>query len=214
MVARKIAERRQLLAQSFDVSSQFRLIEESCVPSYIHPNYLAALVAWYRLLVAARFYHRYGSAGRILDFGSGTGEIYHILDTDQPYDFIESNDILVQALIRWIPHAHRTSLEELKNNYYTAIFALDVLEHVDDVQNILNRLIGALTQDGIFILSGPTENLLYKLGRRIVGFGGHYHKTNIYGVESVVGRELDCIHQKTVPLGVPLFRVSIWRNRA
>lgn len=92
-----IRSRRAQLRQRLDVANEFEQLEESCVPSYVHPNPASATVAWMRLLAAAKLYRRFAPKGPILDFGAATGEIFHILRTDQRYVFCELNDTLAAS---------------------------------------------------------------------------------------------------------------------
>lgn len=207
---RSINKRRKLLTEHFDIRQEFNAIEESCIPSYIHRNYLAALVAWMRLSAAAKLYHRHGPAGDILDFGASSGELFHLLNLRGPYHFIETNEILVEALTKWVPAAQRQKIDNLEAERYEVIFALDVLEHITDIEKVLDQLCRSLRPSGIMILSGPTENFLYRIGRKISGFEGHYHTTNIYDIERIVSLKLNSLASKKVPWGLPLFRVSVW----
>jgi SAM-dependent methyltransferase len=73
----------------------------------------------------------------------------------------------------------------LPDHTLDVILALDVLEHVDDLAAVLRQMVRLLKQDGLLLVSGPTENWLYRLGRRIgqriagPEFSGHYHRRNI-----------------------------------
>ena len=208
-----INKRRKLLAKHFNIKQEFKTIEESCIPSYAHHNYPAALVAWLRLTTAARLYHRHTPAGDVLDFGSSCGELYHVLKCKGEYHYIETNEILVDALTKWIPSAQRQDLCTLENAKYGAIFALDVFEHLDDIKAVLDRLLLSLRPSGILVLSGPTENFLYRVGRKISGFGGHYHTTDIYYIETLVSQKLNRLTLKKVPWPISLFRVSTWESK-
>ena len=107
--------------------------------------------------------------------------------------------------------AERERLDRLPPGRFGAIFALDSLEHNEDVPALLDHLLPALRGDGVLILSGPTENHLYRLGRRIARFSAHYHKTTIHEIERLVDdRRFRCLDRRRVPLGVPLFNVSAW----
>ena len=207
-----IKKRRELLIRHFDVKQEFKAIEESCIPSYVHHNRLAALVAWLRLTAAAKLYHRLTPAGDVLDFGASCGELYHLLKFEEAYHYIETNEILVDALTKWIPSARRQDLYTLEKARYGAIFALDVFEHLDDIEGVLTRLLLSLRPSGILVLSGPTENFLYHIGRKISGFGGHYHTTDIYDIETIVSQKMNRLALKNVPWGIPLFRVSTWEK--
>jgi len=208
---RKVKERRLALKRHFDVTQQFEKIEESCVPSYAHDNTLVAWVAWIRLLQAARLYVKWAPEGDVLDFGSATGELGHLIDQRGSYWFVEQNDLLVRALQEWIPDARRTKLDDLGEKRFAVVFALDSLEHNKESELLIARLETALIDAGVLILSGPTENLLYRLGRRVAGFQGHYHFQTIWDIEAQVRRHMSLIKRKLVPMGVPLFSVSAWR---
>ncbi len=207
-----VASRRKALQTHFDVCRQFEEIEESCIPSYVHGNKLAAWVAWQRTKVAARFYDRFAPEGAILDFGAATGEVGHLIDKRGPYYIIEQDELLATACGRW-QDARRTSLEEAKQGSYAAMFALDSLEHNEDIPSLVDQLIPLLRADGVLILSGPTESGFYKFGRRLAGFSGHYHHSNIFDIEAIVAEQCDLLAARRVPFFPTLFRVTVWRRR-
>jgi SAM-dependent methyltransferase len=210
-----VKSRRAALRTQFDVRAEFETLEESCVPSYVHRNPLAAWTAWSRLTAAARLYARHAPAGPVLDFGSATGELRHAL---QPlrgdYHFVEQNEVLVSALKKNIPDARREDGNDLGEGRFAAVFALDSLEHNEEIAPILETIARSLRPDGVFILSGPTENALYRLGRRLAGFDGHYHVQTIYDIE----RQAQACFQRQArslqPAGIPLFALSAWRAKA
>jgi 2-polyprenyl-3-methyl-5-hydroxy-6-metoxy-1,4-benzoquinol methylase len=174
-----IQTRRIALRARFDVRRQMRAIEETCIPSYLHPNVAAAGVAWMRLFTAARIFRDRAPKGPVLDFGAASGELAHILPEGVEYEFVEVDEAMAASLQMDNAAAERRRLEMLTPGKYGAIFALDSLEHNENVSQIVDRLIPTLRSDGVFILSGPTENAIYRLGRRIAGFSGSYHKTTI-----------------------------------
>ena len=93
---------------------------------------------------------------------------------------------------------------------FAAIFALDSLEHNDDIAPILAAFARALQPGGVFILSGPTESVLYKLGRAVAGFSGHYPVQTIYDIERQVAERFSRKARTLAPVGVPLFSISAW----
>jgi SAM-dependent methyltransferase len=207
----RIVKRRSELQARFAASPMFDALQESCVPSYIHRNAMSAAVAWWRLAVAVRLYHVHCLAGPILDFGASTGEIWHILEVDEAYDFVELNGFLVSALLEMNSGATRRSVETLPAHHYAAIFALDSLEHNKDVAPFLEAFKHALAPGGVLIISGPTENWLYRIGRRISGFDGHYHVSDIYDIERMACDYFKLVTRQRIPLGMPLFNISVWR---
>lgn len=207
-----VAARRSTLQTHFDVCRQFEQIEESCIPSYVHGNKLAAWVAWQRAKVAARLYERFAPDGPILDFGAATGEVGHLIRKRGPYDIVEQDELLATACGRW-QEASRTDLDRAQPGRYSALFALDSLEHNEDIPALVSRLLPLLTPDGVLILSGPTESGFYRLGRRLAGFSGHYHHSNIFDIEAIVAKECDLLAARRVPIFPTLFRVTVWRRR-
>lgn len=188
-------------------------IEETCIPSYLHPNLAAAAVAWARLFAAASLYRLFAPAGPVLDFGAASGELAEILPAAAKYDFVEIDETMARTLLENRPGARQRALDALEPETYAAVFALDSLEHNEDVGAILDRIAPALRADGVLILSGPTENVLYRLGRRVAGFSGGYHKTTIHHIEQEVARRLDLLSRRSLPFGIPLFSVSCWARR-
>src|SRR5213593_60078 len=187
--------------------------EESCVPSYCHPNIFAAGVSWVRLFSALGLAKRIRpNPGRVLDFGSSVGEIGQLLpDQRIQYDFIERDDAAVEFLLSRLSRAHRRTLDSAPDGTYDWVFAIDSLEHNNNFAELLGALSAKLAPGGVFIISGPTENGLYRLGRRIAGFNSHYHLTTIYHIEgAAVANNLTRVGLTTTPFGIPLFRISGW----
>lgn len=210
---RHIRERRRALRQRIDAFGQFEAWEETCVPSYVHPNRAAALVSWWRLFAAVDLADRHASWGPVLDFGSSVGELAHVLPPQAgPYEFCELEEHAVEVLMANRPDAVRRTLEDAPENHYSVVFALDSLEHNEAYAELLEVLATKLRPGGLLVLSGPTENRLYVLGRRIAGYDGHYHETNIYAIEEAAKRTLQMAEAWTVPMGAPLFRISGWRR--
>ena len=205
-----VGNRRKALRARFDVARQMEAIEETCIPSYLHSNPAAAGTAWARLFVAARIHRNLVPTGPVLDFGAAAGELAHILPNETRYDFVESDDAMANALQHSKPDATRRTIASLQNEKYAAIFALDSLEHNENVGELLDMLIPTLRRDGVFILSGPTENALYRIGRRIAGFNGGYHHTNIHNIEAMLGTRLKRLGRMVVPFGLPLFSLTWW----
>jgi 2-polyprenyl-3-methyl-5-hydroxy-6-metoxy-1,4-benzoquinol methylase len=206
-----VQARRRALRRAIDIDAAFADWEESCVPSYCHRNPAAAWVSWWRLFVAARLARRSCPGGRsALDFGASVGELGRLIGTGVAYDFVESNEAAARYLLRELPQARRRTLDELAPGAYDWVFAVDALEHNDDYAALLQRLAAALSPGGVLVLSGPTENAPYRVGRRIAGFRGHYHTTTIYAIEAAAARLLRRRRLATILPGLPLFRLTAW----
>lgn len=207
-----IRNRRADLRRDINVVETFEVWEESCVPSYCHSNLLAAYISWIRLFKATKLARSIvPSPARILDFGSSVGELGHLVSKQGAnYEFVENDEHSVEYLQNRLPLARRVALESATDGAYDLIFAIDSLEHNDNYAELLEILVTKLSPGGCLILSGPTENALYRLGRRIAGFDGHYHETTIYAIETVAHRLLIRHAVCSVLPFAPLFRISAW----
>ncbi|MCA9150126.1 MAG: methyltransferase domain-containing protein [Planctomycetales bacterium] len=210
-----IQSRRADLTQHIDVEKSFELWEESCVPSYCHSNWMAAYVSWQRLFRCVALAKRNRpNPTRVLDFGSSVGELGQILREQQSaeYHFIEQDENAAKYLKSRLPQAHHTTLADAADGSYDWVFAIDSLEHNENVTELLEQLATKLSPQGIFVLSGPTENRLYQLGRRIAGFSGAYHTTNIYDIESKACRLFRRVDGATIFPGLNFFSLTVWTH--
>ncbi len=207
-----IHARRTDLRRHIDIEAAFEAWEETCVPSYCPANLLAAYVSWFRLFRAIALARRNRpDATRVLDFGSSVGELGQLLDRPgMAYDFIEQDEEAARYLLSHFPGAVRRSLDDAPEGDYDWVYAIDSLEHNEDYADLLDRLAAKLAPSGIMVLSGPTENRLYRLGRAVAGFNSHYHMTTIYQIETAAARTLVKLDGATILPGLPLFRLSVW----
>jgi SAM-dependent methyltransferase len=66
------------------------------------------------------------------------------------------------------------------------VIAAEVLEHVDDLPPTLTQFKTWLKPNGRLLVSLPTENALYRLGRKLAGFSGHYHHSNAASIDEKI----------------------------
>jgi 2-polyprenyl-3-methyl-5-hydroxy-6-metoxy-1,4-benzoquinol methylase len=190
--------------------------DDGAFPSYTHRNKLIRWIFWRRIFSALSLEDNFCNKS-VLDFGCGGGVIFGYLNA---YDceitgcdnrYASFNRELVKKLdIRAVIYE---DLTEIRNRKFDYVFALDVLEHVDDVASIIDRFYELSHDKTIVILSGPTENYLYKIGRYIAGFSGHYHKSNIYAIENEFrekGYKMKSM-RRLFPV-FTLFKISSWRR--
>ena len=189
--------------------------DEMALPSYTHPNPAMSWLFWKRLDVALRLAGEV--AGRsVLDFGCGGCTSFRHLQAkgcrisgEDPFALDLATEVCRRLGIQ--ANLYR-SLDQVTSQVFDVIFALDVLEHVEDLDGCLGDLRRFAGPGTAVIVSGPTENAFYKLGRRLAGFTGHYHLTNIYDIEARLrqgGLVTEAVRTLYPP--VPLFRVSRWR---
>jgi len=86
-----------------------------------------------------------------------------------------------------------------------AILALEVLEHVDDIESLVAEFCRALGRRGYLLCGLPTENILYRTGRRLAGFSGAYHLRNPRDVLRTLDAHLKCRRVGRLYPLLPLF---------
>jgi len=207
---RRFLSARRTLNSDYEPGLNFKELEESCIPSYAHPNAALGWVAWQRLEVAVKIWRNAGEKKKILDFGAGSGILSSLLPPTVEYQFAESDNFLADKVVSRFPRAIRFIPEHNIDEKFDVIFALDSLEHNENVNALLEMISGWIKSDGVFILSGPSENFLYRFGRWVAGYDGGYHHQTIYDIERKV--ELFFLRKsvKMIPLGLPLFRITSW----
>ena len=134
---RHIRRRQAALRATIDVESNFFQWQESCVPSYCHRNPLIAYVSWQRLFTAAKLVRRHARRNpRVLDFGASVGEMVHLLDNVQAYDFVEKDESATSIFLTQYPGAFRQTFETALRGNYDVVLAMDALEHNNNYSEI------------------------------------------------------------------------------
>src|SRR5262245_12321067 len=173
-------------------------LDEAAFPAYAHPNPLIHWLFWQRLRTVMRYVERGAPPGLVLDFGCGSGVLLPLLarrasrvlgldvDLDPFRQMSRRIDFPGHVEVR---DARATPVESLPAASFDLVTALDVLEHVPDLPATLRALVGRLRPGGRLVVSGPTENPFYRLGRRLAGpeFTGGYHMRSISEVRRELG---------------------------
>lgn len=186
--------------------------DESALPSYTHGNRLMSWLFWKRIDIAISM------AGDVrdkvvLDFGCGGGVTFGYLASKGARIFACENQFyhLTEFISERIGAAATIykELSNIKGIKFDLILALDVLEHVEDINEVLNTMVILSHESTKLIVSGPTENHIYKIGRLLAGFSGHYHRRNIYDIEKkLFEKGFKMISLKRL---YPFFRISSWK---
>lgn len=193
--------------------------DEMAIPSYLHSNPLIRWLMWKRYETIAAML-KPGSNKQALEFGCGVGLFLpHLLAN---YDQVFALDLFpqyAQSLMQQknIQPSFINSLNDVEDASLDTIVAADVLEHIEELDDYLALFHRKLKTDGQLLVSGPTENALYQLGRVIAGFGdkGDYHHTNIDKlITAISSAKFRCLETKKLPLPVlpSLFKICHFRK--
>lgn len=204
---------RSVLAES----EQGRL-DEAGFPAYSHRNPLINWLFWQRLRKVMDHIEADAPYECTLDFGCGSGVMLPFLcklstrvtalDIDLlPFERVRRQRAFPANL--QVHDAREVSLKELPKASFDLIVATDVLEHVEDLSGTLADMQNLLKPGGQVIISGPTENFLYKLGRKLAGpeYSGDYHERGILEVRKLLAEQMRVTPIATLYWPVPLFEV-------
>lgn len=157
--------------------------DEMAIPSYLHWNPLIRWLMWCRY--AAILEHGDFRANHtVFEFGCGTGIFLPTLASctrsvvacDLFPQYAKGLCAALSLNVEFVDPA-----ASLGHQQFDRVIAADVLEHVHDPLRELLRFADVLKPGGRLLISGPTENHVYQLGRIAAGFAGKgdYHKRNI-----------------------------------
>jgi 2-polyprenyl-3-methyl-5-hydroxy-6-metoxy-1,4-benzoquinol methylase len=188
--------------------------DDSALPSYTHGSRLMSWLFWKRI---DETFIMAGSLDRksVLDFGCGGGVTFKYLNKHncKITGCDNQSDELAYEICKQfgIKADIFEDLFEIQHREFDYIFALDVLEHIEEIDPVIDKLLLLSHERTRIIISGPTENLPYRAGRWLAGFSGHYHVKNIYEVEKKF-RERKIRNTALKKLYPPctLFRISSW----
>ena len=174
-------------------------LDEAGFPAYSHPNPLINWLFWQRLRTAIHYIEKHAPYDEVLDFGCGSGVMLSFLakhsksvtamDIDLvPLDRVKTYIPLAENI--QVLDANQVSISQLTPKSFDLINALDVLEHVDDLPHTLAALLTLLKPGGRLVVSGPTENILYQIGRKLAGpeYSGEYHERGIAEIKRELSR--------------------------
>ena len=193
-------------------------LDEAAFPAYSHPNPLINSLFWQRLRAAMNYIEKNAPYEKVLDFGCGSGVMLSFLarhsrqvtamDIDLvPLERMRKSIPLAEHVL--VVDANQTPISGLAPGSFDLINALDVLEHVDDLPKTLTELMGLLKPGGRLVVSGPTENLLYRIGRKLAGpeYSGEYHERGIPEIKRELARLAHVEPIATLYWPVPLFEI-------
>ena len=158
----------------------FSELEETAIPSYTHRLAPIRYLFLKRLRAALDLSREHLAPGEVLDFGCGAGLMTVALAQQ---GFAPTRCDLRPQFCTPIAQGLAPDIE-IENfallSHFKSCVALDVLEHLSEDE--LRNFSDGFAPGARLILSGPTENILYQMGRRVAGFKGGYHQRDVFQI--------------------------------
>jgi len=175
---------------------------------------------FWRRLEALLALSRAGERVRVLDFGGGNGVLAVTLS--RLYQEVVCVDLRTEMVEEQVRAGGLTNVSicagsltsaRLQDGRFDTIIAADVLEHIEDLGALVEEFGRLLIPGGELLVSAPSENRFYELGRRIFGYTkphDHYHAASF--IERTVARRLPVAQRRYFPLNAgPLAVFSLAR---
>jgi 2-polyprenyl-3-methyl-5-hydroxy-6-metoxy-1,4-benzoquinol methylase len=192
---------------------------EMAIPSYRHKNPLLRTMAWWRVYELGKLLERTmlrdgaGRRGvlRLMDFGCGCGVLLEQESRDAKH--VHGVDIVLGAAeflvqrkaLRNVTLLRPEQMSTIEAGTVDLIVAGEVLEHIEPLDDTLREFERLLAKGGSLLVSLPTENQLYRLGRRIAGFSGHYHHSDARRIDRQIRDSgFKARWSRSIPLPGPL----------
>jgi 2-polyprenyl-3-methyl-5-hydroxy-6-metoxy-1,4-benzoquinol methylase len=193
-------------------------LDEIGFPAYSHANPLIKWLFWKRLHTVMDHTELGAPYKRALDFGCGSGVMLPFLSSVCAEVVAADVDLVpLQRMQTRIPLAPNVQVWDISGAAlskagaasFDLIIALDVLEHVKDLPATLSGLLRLLQKGGQLIISGPTENALYRFGRKLAGpeYSGDYHERGVAEIRCVLRQQVEVRQIATLYWPFPLFEI-------
>ena len=191
---------------------------------YAHPNPLARWIFWQRLAVGLRTLQAHApAAAEVLDFGGGSGAFLPSLAacfrrvTVLDRDLDDARRVAAHYTLGHVELQEADVTTAPPARQYDVVVAMDVLEHFLDPQVPRRYLDACLKPGGLLLVSLPTENWLYRLGRVVVRKqkpADHYHAAHAL-VRYYRDAGYALLTHRYVPrllgFALPLFSIALFR---
>lgn len=186
---------------------------------YLHKNLFIRDIFWQRIETIVKMCQTGRHRGCAIDIGGGNGVLayflahkfskYYIIDPDaQEAEKIASELGLTKIII------YHNKIEDISfDEKASVILAADVLEHFEKLAIPVNFIQNHLHKNGKLIVSLPTENFLYRLGRVLIRKDkplDHYHCARTV-LHFLYDKGFRILHHEYVPrytVPVPLFSIA------
>jgi ubiquinone/menaquinone biosynthesis C-methylase UbiE len=162
-----------------------------------------------------------GESGRVLDLCCGNGVLLPTLS--RMFDQVVGLDIHTEAASVLRSYHQLRNVFLIADNAYSMcfkddsfdfIFAASCLEHFRDLDKISREISRVLKPGGKLFYLCPTENLLYCIGRKLLGYTkpiDHYWTADL--IEWHLKSQFKPVTLKSYPSALlPIYRMGVWKK--
>ncbi|MFQ5653710.1 MAG: class I SAM-dependent methyltransferase [Planctomycetota bacterium] len=185
---------------------------EMALPSYLHRNpALRGMVRWRLALLSRRLRRRAHPGCRVLDFGCGCGVLFR--DAAAVAETVYGVDPVLEPARMLVDHYRLENVRlltpdaaarEIAPASLDVVICAEVLEHIEDLGGTLGAIREQMKPAAHLLVTLPTENRLYRLGRRLAGFTGEYHCSNAARVHRrITDAGFRSLRRRSIPLPGP-----------
>lgn len=174
---------------------------------YTNVNPLVRWIFWKRLAGLLEF-SRSVRRGRVLDFGCAEGALLPSLSRSFEQVLAVDLDVAAAAAVARFYRLENTLLVQARSpdlpfpdGSFDFIVAADVLEHFFELGPAAAELDRVLAPGGRLVVSAPSENIFYEMGRKIFGFTkpeDHYHAPE--DIERALRQHLELHTRRYLPV--------------
>jgi 2-polyprenyl-3-methyl-5-hydroxy-6-metoxy-1,4-benzoquinol methylase len=193
--------------------------DEMAIPSYLHPNPLIRWLVWKRYKQIDKL-AELSKDMTVLEFGCGIGVFLPTLDDEAGR--VYTIDIFPQYAKKLAETLNLNvsfleDLSDLDDSSLDLVIAAEVMEHLDEPQKYVLEFNRKLKTKGRLIVSGPTENFFYRLGRSLAGFSKkeQYHHMNVDDLAKIIEKGgFRTIKVSRLPFCIPphLFKILVFEK--
>lgn len=212
------------------VEIDLEVLKESTIEKerniYIHPFFLARSIFWSRLKTAMLLINKLVHDDcRILDFGGGSGAFAKgLCNKFSKVDIIDLDASDAKCIKQHLKLDNLQIIEDDINNYknenkYDVIVATDVLEHFPVTSVPVEFIKKNIETNGLLVVSLPTENYIYRLGRIVVNKkkpADHYFDSKTI-LQHLENNNFEILEKRFAPnfflAKIPLFDIAVLRYK-
>jgi 2-polyprenyl-3-methyl-5-hydroxy-6-metoxy-1,4-benzoquinol methylase len=217
--ARYRAAMRQVLSEA-----EPGRLDEIGFPAYSHTNPLINWLFWKRLHIVIDHLEGDAPYDRVLDFGCGSGVMLPFLSKVSRSVLAADVDLVpLGHMMKHVPLSANVQVVDISTEpisqeapgSFDLIVALDVLEHVRELGETTDQLLRLLKPGRQLIVSGPTESLLYRFGRRLAGpeYSGDYHERGVDEIMHMLDKKAIMRPIASLYWPAPLFEIFAAKPR-